>query len=195
LRQEKDLSFLILLGDCAGDPSRADHDYFRAELSGTGLTIPTFIVAGNHDVQTGVFGLEEFEALYGPADFSVVYRDCLAAAVVAGPLASPRRSPRGIVRVALARAAESRVTRPLLLAGGHIPYSAYFYAGSRLLSHAKESVETTLLRGMTGEGPVLCILSTKHLAAVSPGLRRNLRVLDTIEPWALVLLDGVKHSP
>jgi predicted phosphodiesterase len=74
---ETNLSFLILLGDCASDPTRPDHDYFREEFAESGQTLPTFIVAGNHDVQVGRFEKEEFEQLYGPVDFNFVYGNCL----------------------------------------------------------------------------------------------------------------------
>lgn len=53
LREEKTMDFLVLLGDCAADPSLRQHDYFIREFSETGLTLPTFIVAGNHDVEPG----------------------------------------------------------------------------------------------------------------------------------------------
>ena len=52
LREEKAVDFLVLLGDCAADPYPSQHDYFIREFSETGLTLPTFIVAGNHDVRT-----------------------------------------------------------------------------------------------------------------------------------------------
>jgi predicted phosphodiesterase len=83
---ESDLSFLILLGDCASDPTRADHDYFREEFAESGQTLPTFIVAGNHDVQVGRFPKEDFEALYGPVDFSFTYGNCLFIGLGSGVL-------------------------------------------------------------------------------------------------------------
>ena len=84
--EEHDLSFLVLLGDCASDPTRADHDYFREEFAESGQTLPTFIVAGNHDVQAGRFAKADFEALYGPVDFSFVYGDCLFIGLGSGVL-------------------------------------------------------------------------------------------------------------
>ncbi|OPZ25797.1 MAG: Calcineurin-like phosphoesterase superfamily domain protein [Lentisphaerae bacterium ADurb.BinA184] len=70
LREEKDVSFLLLLGDCAADPNPHLHDYFVREFAETGLALPTFIVAGNHDVDAGKFDYTQFESLYGPANFS-----------------------------------------------------------------------------------------------------------------------------
>ena len=74
LREEKAVDFLVLLGDCAANPSPRQHDYFIREFSETGLTLPTFIVAGNHDVEPGRFEYSDFEALYGPANFAFIYR-------------------------------------------------------------------------------------------------------------------------
>ena len=74
LREERAVDFLVLLGDCAADPSPRQHDYFIREFSETGLTLPTFIVAGNHDVEPGRFGYSDFEALYGPANFAFIHR-------------------------------------------------------------------------------------------------------------------------
>ena len=73
LREEKAVDFLVLLGDCAADPYPSQHDYFIREFSETGLTLPTFIVAGNHDVNPGRFEYSNFEALYGPANFTFKY--------------------------------------------------------------------------------------------------------------------------
>jgi predicted phosphodiesterase len=73
LREEKTVDFLVLLGDCAADPSPSQHDYFIREFSETGLTFPSFIVAGNHDVEPGRFEYSDFEALYGPANFTFKY--------------------------------------------------------------------------------------------------------------------------
>jgi hypothetical protein len=73
LREEKAVDFLVLLGDCAADPSPRQHDYFISEFSETGLTLPTFILAGNHDVEPGRFGYADFEALYGPVNFAFNY--------------------------------------------------------------------------------------------------------------------------
>ena len=73
LREEKAVDFLVLLGDCAADPSSRQHDYFIREFSETGLTLSTFIVAGNHDIEPGRFEYTDFEALYGPVNFALNY--------------------------------------------------------------------------------------------------------------------------
>ena len=77
LRAEQQVAFLVLLGDCAADPIRDLHMYFIGEFGETGLDLPTFIVAGNHDVEPGKFSYSEFEELYGPADFAFTYHDHL----------------------------------------------------------------------------------------------------------------------
>jgi predicted phosphodiesterase len=77
LRGEKQVAFLILLGDCAASPMLDLHTYFINEFAETGLNLPTFIVAGNHDVAEGRFGYPEFEKLYGPANFTFMYRENL----------------------------------------------------------------------------------------------------------------------
>ena len=77
LREEDNIAFLILLGDCAVDPVYDLHIYFIDEFAETNFNLPTFIVAGNHDVEPGRFGYPEFEELYGPANFAFLYRECL----------------------------------------------------------------------------------------------------------------------
>lgn len=73
LREEQNVAFLVLLGDCADDPVQNLHIHFINEFAETGLGLPTFIVAGNHDVAPGKFGYPEFEGLYGPANFAFTY--------------------------------------------------------------------------------------------------------------------------
>ncbi|HAR97184.1 MAG TPA: hypothetical protein DCR97_14665 [Deltaproteobacteria bacterium] len=73
LRKEEHIAFLVLLGDCAADPSQNLHTYFIEEFAETGFNLPTFVVAGNHDVEAGRFGYREFEKLYGSTDFSFLY--------------------------------------------------------------------------------------------------------------------------
>jgi len=77
LRDEKEVAFLVLLGDCAADPNRQLHGYFIHEFAETGFALPTFIVAGNHDVAPGRFSYAEFEGLYGPANFAFSYHEHL----------------------------------------------------------------------------------------------------------------------
>jgi len=73
LREEHNVAFLVLLGDCADDPIQNLHIHFINEFAETGLSIPTFVVAGNHDVAPGRFSYPEFEGLYGPANFAFMY--------------------------------------------------------------------------------------------------------------------------
>jgi len=73
LREEHNVAFLVLLGYCADDPIQNLHIHFINEFVETGLSIPTFIVAGNHDVAPGRFSYPEFEGLYGPANFVFMY--------------------------------------------------------------------------------------------------------------------------
>ncbi len=77
LREEKNIDFLILLGDCAAHPTRECHSYFISEFAETGLNLPTFIVAGNHDITSGRFEYKEFEEIYGSVNFAFLYHDCL----------------------------------------------------------------------------------------------------------------------
>jgi len=77
LREEQNVDFLVLLGDCAADPIRDLHMYFIGEFAETGFHLPTFIVAGNHDVGPGKFDYPEFERLYGPTNFAFIYHDNL----------------------------------------------------------------------------------------------------------------------
>jgi len=77
LKEEKDVDLLVLLGDCVSRQELSLHQYFISEFAETCLTIPTFVVAGNHDVKAGMFFYDGFEQLYGPANFSFVSHDCL----------------------------------------------------------------------------------------------------------------------
>jgi predicted MPP superfamily phosphohydrolase len=86
VRAAPDLSFLVLLGDCANDPTREAHDYFREEFVESGQELPTFIVAGNHDLAATGFTRAAFEQLYGPSDFSFTYGNCLFIGLGTGAL-------------------------------------------------------------------------------------------------------------
>ena len=77
LKDEQDVQFLVLLGDCAADPDMHLHRYFVHEFAETGFSLPTFVIAGNHDVGPKRFGYTEFEKLYGPVNFSFMYNGCL----------------------------------------------------------------------------------------------------------------------
>ncbi|MDT8389453.1 MAG: metallophosphoesterase [Lentisphaeria bacterium] len=73
LRREQNMAFLVLLGDCAANADARSHDYFIDEFCETDLDLPTFIVAGNHDVKPGRMEYPEFEAIYGSANFAFIH--------------------------------------------------------------------------------------------------------------------------
>jgi hypothetical protein len=79
--------FGVILGDFVAYPDLNRHRFFIGEFSAWKMTFPVFLIAGNHDVvtshETGFNRLkdpvykEDFEKLYGPTNFSFIYRGCL----------------------------------------------------------------------------------------------------------------------
>jgi len=79
--------FGVILGDFVAYPDMSRHRFFMEELTEWGMRFPVFLIAGNHDVvtkdETGFNRLqdpvfkEDFEKLYGPSNFSFIYRGCL----------------------------------------------------------------------------------------------------------------------
>jgi hypothetical protein len=70
-------AFVVNLGDWVDDGTPAKHAYFRQESSEYHITSPFFFVPGNHDVDPRNYSLDQFEADYGPRNFSFVYNDCI----------------------------------------------------------------------------------------------------------------------
>lgn len=70
-------AFVVNLGDWVDDGTPAQHAYYRLESSEYNITSPFFFVPGNHDVDPQYFPLDQFEANYGPRNFSFVYNDCI----------------------------------------------------------------------------------------------------------------------
>ena len=73
----QNVQFIVQLGDCVGETSPDRERFFRAEFAEHEIAVPTFVIAGNHDIAPGLCPVEQFEAVQGPADFCFVYRDCL----------------------------------------------------------------------------------------------------------------------
>jgi hypothetical protein len=79
--------FGVILGDFIADPELNRHRFFMDEFSEWGMTFPFFLIPGNHDIVTrhtrepgrltDPFLQQDFERIYGPTDFSFVYRGCL----------------------------------------------------------------------------------------------------------------------
>lgn len=87
--------FGVILGDFVAYPAVNRHRFFMGELAEWGLTFPIFLVAGNHDFGRrsdfvinskheskldslyDPFFQEDFEKMYGPTNFSFIYRGCL----------------------------------------------------------------------------------------------------------------------
>ncbi len=87
--------FGVILGDFVAFPAVNRHRFFMGELAEWGMTFPIFLVAGNHDFGRrsdfvsnakhekklyrlyDPFFKEDFEEVYGPTNFSFIYRGCL----------------------------------------------------------------------------------------------------------------------
>ena len=86
--------FGVILGDFVALPAVSRHRFFMGELAEWGMAFPVFLIAGNHDfgrrgdfVRNAIheklyrlhdpFFLEDFEEMYGPTNFSFIYRGCL----------------------------------------------------------------------------------------------------------------------
>jgi predicted phosphodiesterase len=70
-------AFVVNLGDWVDDGTPAQHAYFRLESTEYNIASPFFFVPGNHDVDPRNYSLDQFEAHYGPRNFSFVYNDCI----------------------------------------------------------------------------------------------------------------------
>ncbi|OGV85817.1 MAG: hypothetical protein A3K19_33760 [Lentisphaerae bacterium RIFOXYB12_FULL_65_16] len=70
LRNEP-LAFLVLLGDSVRNGDVANHRFFRSRWSrGPEMPFPVFCVPGNHDIDADEFPASQFEARYGPTNFT-----------------------------------------------------------------------------------------------------------------------------
>ena len=70
--------FLVLLGDFVSDREFTRHQLFVHEMAEQDLPFPVFLIPGNHDIATGgPFRLEDFQQLYGPAQFHFTIGKCL----------------------------------------------------------------------------------------------------------------------
>ena len=70
IRDDKS-AFAVVLGDMVGPATEIGHKLFALEMQEHSQNIPMFVVVGNHDVDpNGSFGVNDFENLYGPAQFS-----------------------------------------------------------------------------------------------------------------------------
>jgi len=64
-------AFAVVLGDVVGIPTVISHKLFAIEMQEHSQDISMFIVVGNHDIDPkGSFGINVFEKLYGPSQFS-----------------------------------------------------------------------------------------------------------------------------
>ncbi len=64
-------AFVVVLGDFVARAELIRHKLFAVEMAEHAWDFPIFLVPGNHDISLdGAFGLEDFENIYGPAQFS-----------------------------------------------------------------------------------------------------------------------------
>jgi hypothetical protein len=79
--------FGVILGDFVAYPELSRHRFFMGEFSEWKMAFPVFLIAGNHDAVTKYerrldrtydpVYVPEFEKMYGPTNFSFIYRGCL----------------------------------------------------------------------------------------------------------------------
>jgi hypothetical protein len=87
--------FGVVLGDFVAFPAVSRHRFFIGELAEWGMRFPLFLIAGNHDFARtdstdsnikheknlgrlyDPFFQQDFEKLYGPMNYSFIYRGCL----------------------------------------------------------------------------------------------------------------------
>ena len=66
-------AFGVILGDIVANPRAINHKLLAYRIKGLNLPFPLFLVIGNHEVdEEGVFGLSEYEQLYGSTQFHFV---------------------------------------------------------------------------------------------------------------------------
>lgn len=77
---KQNIQFLVFVGDAANDSLETEHKLFYQAVSKLNPKIPVFLVPANHDISltnNNEFTKENFITLYGPANFSFVYNNCL----------------------------------------------------------------------------------------------------------------------
>lgn len=144
LKEEGDISFMVLLGDFVNGPGIWDHRFFRARMAGEiRPQFPVFLVAGNHDIQYGPSikktnenGVtpEIYESLYGPRNLSFVFNGCLFVICGVDP-GSPHRYLE-FLRQTLQREAAGK--RLIFLFAHTPPKVAVHIGGSILLPREEE---------------------------------------------------------
>jgi 3',5'-cyclic AMP phosphodiesterase CpdA len=82
-----DPDFGVIVGDFVAYPDANRHRFFMGEFGEWEMTFPIFVITGNHDVVTkhermadrlyDPVSREDFERMYGPRNFSFIYRGCL----------------------------------------------------------------------------------------------------------------------
>jgi Icc-related predicted phosphoesterase len=71
LAEQDKPAFVIVLGDFVARAELIRHKLFALEMAEHVRNVPIFLVPGNHDISMdGIFRLEDFEKIYGPAQFS-----------------------------------------------------------------------------------------------------------------------------
>lgn len=81
---DSQIDFLVLIGDVANDSTQEEHKLVLYNIAKLNPNIPVFIVPSNHDIETAEdvnykepFRKQDFEVLYGPANISFIYNQCL----------------------------------------------------------------------------------------------------------------------
>jgi len=71
LAEQDKPAFVVVLGDFVRRAELIRHKLFALEVAEYARDFPIFVVPGNHDISLdGAFRLEDFEKIYGPAQFS-----------------------------------------------------------------------------------------------------------------------------
>jgi 4-amino-4-deoxy-L-arabinose transferase-like glycosyltransferase len=103
------------------------------------------------------------------------------ALAVAVPALADRRSTRGIVAAARERVGNDGT----LIVARKVPYTAYFYAPELVLPHPKESVATSLARGLEAAPPTLFLVHARNAADIPPEARARINHVEARGEWHL----------
>jgi len=108
--EDEPLSFMVILGDFVGAPTRGNHDYFKFECTHKyRFPFPVFLVTGSNDViwkgndyDFDNVSVTDLERMYGPRNFSFEYNNCLFVGLCILPPPFPTSESIEFLKAALA---------------------------------------------------------------------------------------------
>jgi predicted phosphodiesterase len=75
LAEQSPVAFIVQTGDAVSHADPAHYNLFLYELAGGNLTLPMFVIPGNHDIRGDSSGL--FEKYFGPREMAFTYGNSL----------------------------------------------------------------------------------------------------------------------